>query len=201
MLELHSGQQKVLNDPSHKKLVIVGRGWGKTTLAIELAIKHCRETPSKVVRLYVHSFMYKPIVEKMIIDRLVEKNIFLKIFREQIVLSNTSRIIVDILRWPNEDVIFDDALDTIQDLTIMFTPIGWSLHRGPTMQNPLAAVPDEIRSTYSKEFAEAMFDGDLCDEYDRFKIYYQKEYGMDPPVTRYMFNRICSDPLDLRKAR
>ena len=143
IMELHPGQHKVVNSPAQKQLVLVGCRWGKTTAAIELAIKRCKDTPSKVVRIYAHDYSWACQMRKMIIDRLRKEDIFMKTFGDMIVLTNTSRIIVDVLNWPDEDVIFDDALSR-HNVVILETASGWEVTTGSSCNNPYITVPEEL---------------------------------------------------------
>lgn len=197
-MELLPGQQKVVDSFNSRQIVFVGVRWGKTTTAIELAIKKCKETPSKVVRLYANNYNWGREIERRIIKRLQEENLLLKTFREYIVLTNTSRIVVDVLPWRNEDLIFDDAFSRY-NVTIFETPIGWKMTRGPTWDNPYTRVPPESRTHYSKDMEQAMFDGIIEDEWERFKKWSKDTTGEEPKITRSMFNRCISDPFNEKK--
>ena len=199
-MELHPGQKKVLNDPSSKKLVIVGARWGKTTLAVEMALQRCLEKKRKI-HLYGHDMRMMQVYKTCIYERMEELGLkFEKEHNGVYFFLNGSQLITDVFPYFDE-IIFDDALDHIGNLTIMLTPLGWKMHNGPTMQNPAALATEDSRGMHSKEFARAMFDGDLEDEYNRFKMWYTLEYKREPDITRTMFNRICSDPIDDKKIK
>lgn len=160
-LKLHDCQKAVLEDKSTRKLVIVGAGWGKTTLALEMGLDRCRSTPGRHVKIFEHNMHMVYQCREYLFRRMIELGD--KFLTESPVgffrFQNGSTLELDIFPYNhNEELIFDDALDMVKDLTIMFTPIGWSLHNGPSTQNPSVDLPARIKNMYSQEYYNQMFE-------------------------------------------
>lgn len=159
-LVLHPGQKKVLEDKSTRKLVIVGARWGKTTLALEMGLERCRSTPGRHVKIFEHNMRIMYNCREYLHQRMIELGD--KFLTESPVgffrFQNGSTLELDIFpHCINEELIFDDAFDHIMDLTIMFTPIGWSLHQAPSTKNPFVGLPAHLKQMYSQEYYEQMF--------------------------------------------
>jgi len=197
IMELHSGQKAVLEDNSKKKLVVVGVQWGKTTLAMEMALQRCLGDHARFVRVYERNQMMIQRCREYLYNRMIELNqkFIQEVGHGVFHFANGSVLTIETFPYTDrEELIFDDALDRIQNLTIMFTPVGWHLHQAPSTENPTVVLTDECRYPFSKIQAAQRYDGDLNDEWDRYKEWYTREYGIPPSITRSAFNRFNSEP-------
>lgn len=206
MIKLHPGQEKVNGDHSPNRLVIVGAGWGKTTLAAHRAIELCLSNTPQIVRLYECNMMMVDVCNKRIIEELNDRKISFTFnpysAAPGFLINNRSRIVVDVLRFPQStEIILDDALMCSRRVLMMFTPIGWSMYQGNSLENPCIKIPEGIRNMYSSQYARSAFDGDLTDEWDAYKKWFIEKYGHETHLTRSAFNRIASDPYDYLEHR
>ena len=158
-MQLHKGQQKVLDDKSSRKLVIVGARWGKSTLAIEMALRRCQEK-KRTIRLYEHNRQMVQWCMHYAYEYMERKSQkFTHDSRGRITFPNGSELFIDTYPiFGDEELIFDDAFDRASAIAIMFTPWGWTKHQAPSTENPLVNV-DEYRKSYDPEYFNSMFKG------------------------------------------
>ena len=122
----------------------------------------CMTNPKTLVQFYVGSRDRISRTVEAISDRLEDLHIDHRVGYCQITLTANGSIIL--INVPVQgDIIFDDAFDT-RNVTMLFTPVGWTKHQAPSTENPLADIPDDIRRVYSKDFANSIIDGNFKED-------------------------------------
>ena len=124
-LKLSKPQQVISNDGTRFRIIVAGRRFGKTMLAINELAKHCVKPKQRVLALYSTFGQARNTIWPELLDKLYDKNWIKKVNQSEltITLKNDSKIFVksadnrEALRGSRYDfIVFDEAADLHKDV-------------------------------------------------------------------------------------